>query len=47
MSSSYAPNKSHPDYGPMIAELRKVFDKYSVNDTVRFEYITTVYSGKI
>lgn len=47
LSSSYAPNESHPDYEPMVRELARIFSKYSVNGKVDFEYVTLVYSGKI
>lgn len=47
LSSSYAPNVSHPDYEPMVNALRKVFDEYNTDGKVRFEYITTVYSGRL
>src|SRR5688572_31826228 len=47
LSSSYAPNESHKDHVPMMSALNKVFDEYNDGGTVRFEYVTSVYSGKI
>jgi ubiquinone/menaquinone biosynthesis C-methylase UbiE len=46
-SSSYAPTEDHANYAPMIAELRRVFDKYQRNGIVRMEYFARVYFGKL
>jgi hypothetical protein len=48
-SSSYAPTENHPNYAPMIAELRRIFDTYQQNGTVpvRMEYFARVYFGKL
>lgn len=47
LSSSYTPEKSHPDYEPMIEELGELFDEYNQNQTVVFDYNTVVYYGRL
>jgi SAM-dependent methyltransferase len=47
MSSSYAPEPSHPNHGPMLAELRTIFEAHSINGTVTFDYETAVYLGQL
>jgi SAM-dependent methyltransferase len=34
LSSSYTPELDHPDYAPMLAELRRIFDQHNQNGTV-------------
>jgi SAM-dependent methyltransferase len=46
-SSSYAPTEAHPNYAPMIEELRRLFDTYQQNGSVRMEYFARVYFGKL
>ncbi len=46
-SSSYAPTESHPNYAPMMAELRRIFDAYQHLGAVRMEYFARVYFGKL
>jgi ubiquinone/menaquinone biosynthesis C-methylase UbiE len=46
-SSSYAPTETHANYVPMIAELRRIFDVYQQNGSVRMEYFARVYFGKL
>ena len=46
-SSSYAPPPGHPQYEPMMKELRKLFDAYHQGGVVRMEYRTRVYGGKL
>jgi SAM-dependent methyltransferase len=46
-SSSYAPTEGHANYAPMINELRRVFDKYQRDGSVRMEYYARVYFGKL
>jgi ubiquinone/menaquinone biosynthesis C-methylase UbiE len=46
-SSSYAPTEGHLNYSPMMAELRRIFDKYQQNGSVRMEYFARVYFGKL
>lgn len=46
-SSSYAPAPGHPQFEPMMQGLRRIFDAHQVNDKVRMEYRTRVYTGKL
>ena len=46
-SSSYAPTETHANYEPMMAELRRIFDTYQQNGTVRMEYFARIYFGKL
>lgn len=46
-SSSYVPPEDHPDSPFMISVLKKIFLRYQDEGTVRFEYDTKVYYGKI
>lgn len=47
LSSSYAPGPGHPKHGPMLAELRKIFDAHVLNGRVGFDYKTRVYFGRL
>jgi len=47
MSSSYAPLAGHPNHEPMIAELKRLFAKYRVNEQVTMEYDTQAFYGQI
>lgn len=47
LSSSYAPLPDHPNYTPMLADLRHIFEEYHVAGQVRFEYDTEVYYGQL
>ncbi|MDJ0956672.1 MAG: methyltransferase domain-containing protein [Arenicellales bacterium] len=47
LSSSYVPNRNHPNYQPMIEALRGVFDKHQSNGEVRFEYATKMFYGRL
>jgi SAM-dependent methyltransferase len=46
-SSSYVPAEDHPDSAFMVNVLKKIFTRYQENGTVRFEYDTRVYYGKL
>ena len=46
-SSSYAPAPGHPQFEPMIRELRRIFGAHQQNGFVRMEYRTRVYTGKL
>ena len=46
-SSSFTPPEGHPNYAPMIEELRKIFDVYQKNGQVRMDYFTRVYYGQM
>jgi SAM-dependent methyltransferase len=47
LSSSYAPGPNHPKHGPMLHELRRIFDERAVNGRVTFAYQTRVYFGRL
>jgi SAM-dependent methyltransferase len=46
MSSSYAPEPGHPDYQPMIALLREVFDRHERDGHITMPYSSLVYFGQ-
>jgi len=46
-SSSFTPTEGHPNYAPMMEELRKLFDAYQQNGQVRMDYFTRVYYGRL
>ena len=47
LSSSYIPQSGHESYRAMLADLRRIFDKYQRNGIVRVEYDTRVFFGKL
>jgi SAM-dependent methyltransferase len=47
LSSSYAPAAGHANHEPMLAELRRVFDRHAESGQVRIEYDTHVYYGQM
>lgn len=47
LSASYVPLAGHPSHGPMLAELRRVFDAHQREGQVRIEYDTDVYYGRL
>ena len=47
LSSSYAPGPEHPRHGPMLSELRRIFDEYAEAGRVAFDYNTRVYFGRL
>lgn len=47
LSSSYAPAAGHPKHEPMLAELRRLFDRHQRGGEVAFEYDTRVYWGRL
>lgn len=47
MSSSYTPMPEHPNYGPMMDELKKLFNRYEKNGKVPYTYETELYWGEI
>jgi SAM-dependent methyltransferase len=46
-SSSYAPKEGQPNYEPMMAALRKLFDANQKFGRVRMEYTTQIYLGRL
>ncbi len=47
LSSSYAPMKGHPNYEPMLQELRRIFEEHQENGRVGMEYFTRLYYGQL
>jgi SAM-dependent methyltransferase len=47
LSSSYTPEPGHPNHGPMVAELSKIYQTHEVNGLVTFEYVTRMYYGRL
>lgn len=47
LSSSYAPPAGHPQHEPMVAELRRLFDRHQDAGQVAFDYDTHVYWGRL
>ena len=45
-SSSYAPKEDHPNFAPMMAELRRLFTANQRDGCVRMDYFTRVYFGQ-
>jgi SAM-dependent methyltransferase len=46
-SSSYMPAPDHPNFAPMMDELRRIFDAHNQNGRVRLEYTTRIYLGHL
>ena len=46
-SSSYAPQEGHANYAPMMAALEESFRANQENGSVRMEYVTHVYFGRL
>lgn len=47
LSSSYVPREDHPNYQPMLRELKRIFDRFNENVTVPFDYDCDVYWGTL
>jgi SAM-dependent methyltransferase len=47
LSSSYAPGPEHPNYAPMLHELRRIFDARALSGRATFDYKTRVYFGRL
>lgn len=43
LSSSYVPQAGHPSHEPMLAGLRRIFDKHQRGGRIRMEYDTKLY----
>lgn len=46
-SSSYTPVPGHPNYEPMMSELRKIYERYQQDGRVSFDYETEIYWGSV
>ncbi|NHK31837.1 MAG: class I SAM-dependent methyltransferase [Asgard group archaeon] len=47
LSSSYVPLENDPNYLPLISDLKVIFDKYQIDNQVKFEYLTMMYYGQM
>jgi ubiquinone/menaquinone biosynthesis C-methylase UbiE len=47
LSSSYVPLAGHPNYEPMLARLRSIFDAHQRDGRVLIEYDAKVYYGRL
>lgn len=47
LSASYAPAPGHPQYEPMLAKLRALFDEYQKDGYIRLGYETKLYLGTL
>jgi len=47
LSSSYAPLEGHPNYAPMMEELKRIFLDHGEKGKVEFEYDTRVFYGHL
>lgn len=46
-SASYTPEPGHPNFEPMLSELKKIFDANKSQGRVTFEYDTRLYYGHL
>lgn len=46
-SSSFVPTEEHPDFSPMMGELRNIFAAHEKNGRVRMDYFARVYFGRL
>lgn len=47
LSSSYTPEPNHPNYNPMLNDLRELFKQYETDGKIRIDYETKVYYGRL
>jgi SAM-dependent methyltransferase len=47
LSSSYAPNESHPRHAGMLAALERIFDAHERDGVVEIVYTTELYFGRL
>jgi SAM-dependent methyltransferase len=47
LSSSYTPQPDHPNYSPMLQELRRIFEAHASGGRVTLEYTTRVFYGHL
>ena len=47
LSSSYTPQEGHPNFRPMLSELRRIFDLYQRDGVVAMEYETHMYFAQL
>ncbi|SMY11569.1 class I SAM-dependent methyltransferase [Brevibacterium jeotgali] len=47
LSATYAPREDDPAHGPLVADLRALFDAYREDDMVRFPLTTRLFVGGV
>ncbi len=47
LSSSYTPGPEHPDRGPMLERLERIFERHRTDGRVRIEYDTEILIGRL
>jgi hypothetical protein len=47
LSCSYAYPETHPRYGEALAQLSRLFDRHQQNGSVRMDYRTLIYVGRL
>jgi len=47
LSSSYMPQQGDEGYAAMIADLKQLYDAYQQQDTIKINYTTKVYVGRL
>jgi SAM-dependent methyltransferase len=47
LSSSYAPNRNHPDHGQFVRELTRIFQIHAEQGMIAFRYQTRLYLGRL
>jgi len=47
LSASYAPQADHPDFNPMLEDLRRLFEATKKDGKVAFDYDTELYYGRL
>jgi hypothetical protein len=47
LSSSYAPKEGQPNHEPMLAALKILFERCEKGGTVRMDYETEAYLGRL
>ena len=47
LSSSYAPGPGHPKHGPMLRDLRRIFEAHALAGSLAFDYTTRIYFGRL
>lgn len=47
LSTSYCLPTDHPKFSEMLAALKRIFERYQVNNNIRFLYQTKVYYGQL
>lgn len=47
LSSSYSPVPGHPNYNPMMTELRNLFNRNNQDGTILFDYETEIFWGEV